>query len=129
MGAAPGRRLDRSESWAVIQPVARSPSKAESVALSNRYEQARAPSTPVWDDNPRNVTFDREQGDREATDAAFATAAHVVEVTLANNRVTPVFLEPRSALASHDSECDTWTLTLGRQTAHGMRDHLATMCQ
>ena len=91
------------------------------------YEQARAPSTPVWDDNPRNVTFDREQGDREATDAAFAAAAHVVEVTLANNRVTPVFLEPRSAFASHDSESDTWTLTLGCQTAHGMRGHLATM--
>ena len=91
------------------------------------YEQARAPSTPVWDDNPRNVTFDREQGDREATDAAFAAAAHVVEVTLANNRVTPVFLEPRSAVASHDSGSDTWTLTLGCQTAHGMRGHLATM--
>ena len=91
------------------------------------YEQARAPSTPVWDDIPRNVTFDREQGDREATDAAFAAAAHVVEVTLVNNRVSPVFLEPRSALASHDSEADTWTLTLGCQTAHGMRDHLATM--
>ena len=91
------------------------------------YEQARAPSTPVWDDIPRNVTFDREQGDREATDAAFAAAAHVVEVTLVNNRVSPVFLEPRSALASHDSESGTWTLTLGCQTAHGMRDHLATM--
>ena len=91
------------------------------------YEQARAPAAPVWEDNPRNVTFDREQGDREATDAAVASAAHVVEVTLANNRVTPVFLEPRSAVASHDPESGTWTLTLGCQTAHGMRGHLATM--
>ena len=91
------------------------------------YEQARAPAAPVWEDNPGNVTFDREQGDREATDAAFAAAAHVVEVTLVNNRVSPVFLEPRSALASHDSAADTWTLTLGCQTAHGMRGHLATM--
>ena len=91
------------------------------------YEQARAPAMPVWEDTPRNVTFDREQGDREATDAAFAAAAHVVEVSLVNNRVTPVFLEPRSALASHDSESGTWTLTLGCQTAHGMRGHLATM--
>ena len=91
------------------------------------YEQARAPSTPVWEDNPRNVTFDREQGDREATDAAFAAAAHVVEVTLVNNRVTPVFLEPRSAIASHDSRSDTWTLTLGCQTAHGMRWLLSAM--
>ena len=91
------------------------------------YEQARAPETPVWEDNPRNVTFDREQGDRGATDAAFAAAAHVVEVTLANNRVTPVFLEPRSAVASYDAENDSWTLTLGCQTAHGMRGSLASM--
>ena len=91
------------------------------------YEQARAPESPVWEDNPRNITFDREQGDREATGAAFAAAAHVVEVTLANNRVTPVFLEPRSAIASYDAEHETWTLTLGCQTAHGMRGLLAHM--
>ena len=91
------------------------------------YEQARAPESPVWDDNPRNVTFDREQGDREATEAAFAAAAHVVEVTLVNNRVTPVFLEPRSAIASYDAAKETWILTLGCQTAHGMRGILAGM--
>ena len=91
------------------------------------YEQARAPESPVWDDNPRNVTFDREQGDREATEAAFAAAAHVVEVTLVNNRVTPVFLEPRSAVASYDAAKETWSLTLGCQTAHGMRGILAGM--
>ena len=91
------------------------------------YEHARAPDTPVWEDNPRNLTFDREQGDRAATDAAFAATAHVVEVTLANNRVTPVFLEPRSAIASHDAGSDSWTLTLGCQTAHGMRGNLCTM--
>ena len=91
------------------------------------WEQARAPEVPVWEDNPDNITFDREQGDRTATDAAFAAAAHVVEVTLANNRVTPVFLEPRSAVASHDAGDDSWTLTLGCQTAHGMRGNLSTM--
>ena len=91
------------------------------------YEQARAPDVPVWEDVPRNVTFDREHGDREATDAAFADAVHVVEVSLVNNRVTPVFLEPRSAVASHDAGNDSWTLTVGCQTAHGMRANLAVM--
>ena len=91
------------------------------------YEQARALDTPVWDDIPGNITLDREHGNRDATDAAFAAAAHVVEVTLANNRVTPVFLEPRSAIASHDAANGTWTLTLGCQTAHGMRGNLAHM--
>ena len=44
------------------------------------YEHARAPDTPVWEDNPRNLTFDRDKGDRAATDAAFAGADHVVGV-------------------------------------------------
>ena len=91
------------------------------------YEQARAPNTPVWDDIPGNVTLDREHGDREATGAAFAAAVHVVDLTLANNRVTPVFLEPRSAVARYDAGNATWTLTLGCQTAHGMRTILAGM--
>ena len=91
------------------------------------YGQARTPDVSVWDDLPANVTFDREQGDREATEAAFAVAAHVVELTLVNNRVTPVFLEPRAAIASYDPGTATWTLTLGCQTAHGMRGILAGM--
>ena len=91
------------------------------------FEHARAPDVPVWDDIPHNITFDRVQGDREATDTAFVNAAHVVEITVANNRVAPVFLEPRSAIASYDAGSDAWTLTLGCQTAHGMRASLATM--
>ena len=99
----------------------------EPLPAVTRYEQARAPDVPVWEDIPRNVTFDRDQGDREATDAAFADAAHVVEVSLVNNRVTPVFLEPRSAVASHDAGNDSWMLSVGCQTAHGMRANLAAM--
>ena len=120
--------------FVVAETEAQALDAAEAVAVEyeplpsvTTYEQARAPQTPVWDDNPRNVTFDREQGDRESTDAAFASAAHVVEATLANNRITPVFLEPRSAVASYDAGNETWTLTLGCQTAHGMRGILAGM--
>ena len=91
------------------------------------YEQARAPEVPVWEDVPGNVTLDRAYGDREATDAAFAAAAHVVELALTNNRVTPVFLEPRAAIASYDARTGAYTLTLGCQTAHGMRAILAGM--
>ena len=112
------RALDAAEAVAV---------EYEPLPAVITWAQARDPDTPVWDDIPDNVSFDREQGDRAATDAAFAAAAHVVEVTVANNRVTPVFLEPRSAIASHDAGNGAWTLTLGCQTAHGMQANLAGM--
>ena len=58
---------------------------------------------------------------------AFAAADHVVRVSLVNNRVAPVFLEPRAALAEVDPASGRLTLRAGSQTAHRMRDTLAGM--
>jgi len=58
-------------------------------------------------------------------DAAFSRAAHVARVELANNRIAPVFLEPRSAIAEFDASADRWTMRVGCQSAHGMRAVLA----
>jgi len=91
------------------------------------YSEVRSPPVPIWDEVPGNVTLDWEHGDRAATDAAFADAEHVVEVALENNRVAPVFLEPRAAIAEYDEAADRYTLTLGCQTAHGMRALLSSM--
>jgi aerobic carbon-monoxide dehydrogenase large subunit len=91
-------------------------------------EEALAAHAPlVWSDRPSNVSFEWERGDRAAVDAAFARAAHVARVTLANNRIAPVFLEPRSAIAEYDRGTGRFTLTAGCQSAHGLRAVLAPM--
>lgn len=79
----------------------------------------------VWPQAPGNVAFDAEVGDRNATDAAFAKAARVVSLTLVNNRVVANYLEPRACLAEYDGATARWTLTLGSQGSHGIRDILA----
>ena len=43
----------------------------------------------VHEDAPGNVAFDWEIGDREATDAAFASAAHTVELDPAQQPPDP----------------------------------------
>src|SRR6201999_1814472 len=49
---------------------------------------ALAPDAPLlWDEAPGNLSYVFERGDRDATAAAFAAAAHVVEVELVNNRL------------------------------------------
>jgi aerobic carbon-monoxide dehydrogenase large subunit len=89
-------------------------------------EQALAPEAPlVWDDRPNNVSFEWEGGDRGAVDAAFARAAQVARVEVANNRIAPVFMEPRSAIAEFDPHSSRWTLRVGCQGAHGVRAVLA----
>ena len=85
------------------------------------FEQALAVDTPrVWDDRPGNVSFEWE-GDAGAVEAAFARAAHVTRVEVVNNRIAPVFMEPRSAVAEYDPGASRWTLRVGCQSAHGMR--------
>src|SRR5919204_767984 len=51
--------------------------------------------------------------------------AHVARVELANNRIAPVFLEPRSAMAEFDASSERWTMRVGCQSAHGMQAVLA----
>jgi carbon-monoxide dehydrogenase large subunit len=54
-------------------------------------EDAVKPGAPViWDGAPDNVAVALMMGSKEATDAAFAGAKHVVSLKLVNNRVRPI---------------------------------------
>lgn len=89
-------------------------------------EAAGKPSAPpVWPEVPGNVAFDSDAGDKAATDAAFTRAARTVALTIVNNRLVTNYLEPRACLAEYDSASGHWTVTLGSQGSHGMRDLLA----
>ena len=79
----------------------------------------------VWDDQPNNTSFDWELGDAAATEAAFASAAHVVELDLFNNRLVPNSIEPRAAIGLYDSKEESYTLYATSQGAHFLRDMLA----
>ncbi len=57
------------------------------------------PGVPlVWDDCPNNIGFIQVEGNKEATDAAFARAAHVVKHKFVINRVTAAAMEPRGCI-------------------------------
>ncbi|MGA0599061.1 xanthine dehydrogenase family protein molybdopterin-binding subunit, partial [Enterovirga sp. CN4-39] len=79
----------------------------------------------VWDEIPANTCCDWEIGDRDATDAAFARAAHVTSITLVNNRLVPAPMEPRSALALFDPGSGSYTLYTTSQNPHAVRSTLA----
>jgi aerobic carbon-monoxide dehydrogenase large subunit len=57
------------------------------------------PGAPlVWDDCPNNIGFIQVEGDKEATDAAFARAARIVKHRFVINRVTAAAMEPRGCV-------------------------------
>jgi len=67
----------------------------------------------------------RTHGDKVATEEAFADAHRIVELKLVNNRLAPTSMEPRGCVASYDESTDKFTLTLGTQGVHSVRDALS----
>ncbi|PWE28286.1 xanthine dehydrogenase [Pararhodobacter marinus] len=58
----------------------------------------------VHDSVPDNLPVEFHLGDTEAVEAAFAKAAHTTRLTVRQNRVTTVSMEPRAALAEWDGK-------------------------
>jgi carbon-monoxide dehydrogenase large subunit len=74
--------------------------------------------TLVHDEVPNNLIYDWELGDKAATDAAFAKAAHVTTIDLVNNRLVPNPMEPRAAVGHYDSGMDSFTCHVTSQNPH-----------
>ncbi|QQO23024.1 xanthine dehydrogenase family protein molybdopterin-binding subunit [Bradyrhizobium diazoefficiens] len=78
----------------------------------------------VWPDKAGNVLFDVSIGDKAATEAAFAKAHAVAEISIVNPRVVASFMETRAAVCEYDAKRDHLTLTVGSQGSHRLRDIL-----
>jgi len=89
-------------------------------------EQAIKDGAPLLHDGCANnrcchVAF----GDAQATEAAFAQAAHVVSIDIHNNRLTANALEPRACIGLFDGAEDHYTLYTSSQNPHGARTMIA----
>jgi aerobic carbon-monoxide dehydrogenase large subunit len=79
----------------------------------------------VWEEAPNNIAFTLMMGNKDATDAAFANAAHVVTVKLQNTRITANSIEPRAAIGQYHPDSDSYTLYSSTQNPHGTRSAIA----
>src|SRR5215468_2822556 len=91
-------------------------------AVVDLEDAAKDGAVKVWEDCPQgNVGFRLMFGNKDATDAAFASAKHVVKLRVENNRVSPVTMEPRVAIGDYAAADDQYTLYLTSQNPHGAR--------
>ncbi|HYY36166.1 MAG TPA: xanthine dehydrogenase family protein molybdopterin-binding subunit [Xanthobacteraceae bacterium] len=91
-------------------------------AVVNLEDAAKDGASKVWEDCPQgNVGFRLMFGNKEATDAAFAQAEHVVQLRVENNRLSPVAMEPRAAIGDYNAAEDSYTLYTTSQNPHGVR--------
>ena len=68
------------------------------------------------------VTLKLEKGD---VDAVFKAAPVVIDVTMVNQRVIPLAMEPRACSAVWDAAAQKMTMWGDTQTPHGMRNQVA----
>ena len=88
---------------------------------------ARQDAPRVHDSARSNVCFDSDLGDFDATEAAFARAAHVTRFETWVQRITGVPMEPRAALAEFDKATNRYTVYAGNGGAVRLKDDLAKM--
>ena len=89
---------------------------------------ASAPGAPLlWDDIPGNTCIDGYFGDPEATERAFAAAAHAVALRTRVQRVTGVMMEPRAAVAVYDAGAERYTLYCGGDNPVRVKRDLAAV--
>ncbi|MBV9971022.1 MAG: xanthine dehydrogenase family protein molybdopterin-binding subunit, partial [Xanthobacteraceae bacterium] len=84
----------------------------------------------IWPEAPDNVAFnwtappDPEDANRHAVEAIFASAARIARVSLVNQRIAVVSMEPRTATASFDANSERYTLRCGTQGVANVRGQL-----
>jgi aerobic carbon-monoxide dehydrogenase large subunit len=96
-------------------------------AVTDTLEAARPGAPRLFEEAGSNVVVDGELGDRAATEAAFARAAHVVKFETQIQRVTGVPMEPRAAVCEFDPQSQRYTLYAGNGGAWRLKDDLATI--
>ena len=80
----------------------------------------------VWPDRPGNVSYEVTFGDEAKTKDVFAKAARIVSLKIVNQRLVANFLDTRAAIGEYDAAKDFYTITLGSQGPHAIRDVIAT---
>jgi carbon-monoxide dehydrogenase large subunit len=80
---------------------------------------------PLHDEAPDNRAFDWGMGDEATTDAAFATAAHVVRLNVDDNRIIVNSMEPRGCFADWDGT--RLHVAFNGQGVWGLKDQLCAM--
>ncbi len=82
-------------------------------------------ATAIHEARPGNVALDWTDGNSAVLDEAFAKAAHVERVRLADTRLAPVSMEPRAGIGSFDPASGRYTLIASTQGVAVVRKLLA----
>jgi aerobic carbon-monoxide dehydrogenase large subunit len=89
-------------------------------------DDAVRPGAPlIHEGAANNISFTLRMGNADAVEPAFARAQHVTRLSLFNNRLSAVTMEPRGCIGDYDAGTERYTLYTSTQNVHGVRHGLA----
>ena len=120
------RYVGEPVAFVVAKSVAQARDAAEAIEVGYKplpaiidKDAALAEHSPVvWENLDSNLSFTWGTGDTQKVEQAFADAAHTVSVEVEYPRVIVAFMEPRAAVATHDSKTGRTTFWAGTQAPH-----------
>jgi carbon-monoxide dehydrogenase large subunit len=89
-------------------------------------DDAVRPGAPlIYEGAANNISFTLRMGNADAAEPAFARAQHVTRLSLFNNRLSAVTMEPRGCIGDFDAGTGRYTLYTSTQNVHGVRQGLS----
>jgi carbon-monoxide dehydrogenase large subunit len=100
----------------------------EELPVVTGLRAAFEPGAPrAFEGAPDNLVAEARHGDAAACEAAFARAAHVVRLEIANQRLAPSPIEPRVSMAEIEADNGRLVMSLSNQMPTGIRDSLVAL--
>ena len=96
-------------------------------AITSTADALASDAPKTWDDCPDNICYVHNEGDKAATDAAFAKADHVVSERFVINRVSANSMEPRGCVGDYDAASGQYTLYTTLQGLQPYRSNVARL--
>lgn len=79
----------------------------------------------IYEEAANNTSFTLRMGNAEAAKQAFEQAHHIARVSIYNNRLNAMTMEPRGCIGDYDRGTDRFTLYTSTQNVHGVRHGLS----
>ena len=112
------RHIGQTVAIVIAESIAEAKDAAERIEVEYKVLPAHfdtatanvAGAPAVWDECANNEPVYAMKGSREATDKAFASAAHIVKDRFIVNRVAANTMEPRAVVADYDAGREHYTI-------------------
>jgi len=93
--------------------------------VTSAVEAVKEGAPLIHEEAPQNKSFTLKMGNGDSIDDVINSAHHVTRMTIHNNRLTALTMEPRGCIGEYNDGTGRYTLYTSTQNVHGMKHVLS----